>query len=491
MKRLNYIIVLLALLALTSCSDFLETEPESQYTTSQSYKTPSDFTYAIAGVYNVLQDLYRPNTGYMWMLNNRADEMRSGTSYLDGLDTFTETASNSQLETNYTKLWKLIYRANKLLGTIDDATFTDESMKNYIKGEAHGLRGWAYFMLGWQFGGMPLIDRELTVNETKAIARSTQAETFDFAANDLRQAISLLPAEWTGSNTGRMTKYAADGVLAKLYMFQSKFSDAQPLLLDIINSGRYDMEEEYVNCFTDSHNNGKERVFEVQYSGNLTGQGDEFPTGCIPQGYQDKVLMPFSGYNTAGRVNLEMMASFEPGDIRKKVSTVDSLTIYGVLEDQYSFVTKFIHYDQYQPQNQSDWANNLPLIRYTDVLMMYAECLNEAGYQANGEAFQILNRVRSRAGLAAKTSADLPNQDSFRQALRQERKVEFAFEGWRWFDLVRWGIARETINHKYAARDEGNGRYSMSSDDRLLFPIPYSEINRYNDTKVMWQNPGY
>ena len=123
--------------------------------------------------------------------------------------------------------------------------------------------------------------------------------------------------------------------------------------------------------------------------------------------------------------------------------------------------------------------------------MMYAECLNELGYQSNGEAFDILNRVRSRAGLPAKTSLDLPDQNSFRQALRQERKVEFAFEGWRWFDLVRWGIARETINHKFAAKDEGNGRYSMTSDDQLLFPIPYTEISRYNNTNVMWQNPGY
>lgn len=491
MKRFNYIIVLLAALVLASCGDFLETEPESQYTASQSYKTQSDFTYAIAGVYNVQQDLYRPNTGYMWMITNRCDEMRNGTSYLDGLDTFSETASNSRLEECYTKLWKLIYRANKLLGTIDDATFSDETMRNYIKGEAYGLRGWAYFMLGWQFGGMPLIDKEMTVNETKAIARSTQDETFDFAVNDLQQASNLLPTEWTGSNLGRMTKYAAEGVLAKLYLFKSRYSDAQPLLRDIINSGKYDMEEDYVNCFTDSHNNGKERVFEVQFSGNLTGQGDEFPTGCLPQGYQDKVLIPFAGYNTAGRINREMLASYESGDLRKDVSTVGNIMIYGVLEDQYSFIRKFIHWDQYQPQDQHDWANNLPLIRYTDVLMMYAECLNETGYQANGEALLILNRVRSRAGLAAKTSADLPDQNSFRQALRQERKVEFAFEGWRWFDLVRWGIARETINHKYATSDEGGGRYSMSSDDQLLFPIPYTEISRYNDSSKMWQNPGY
>ena len=208
-------------------------------------------------------------------------------------------------------------------------------------------------------------------------------------------------------------------------------------------------------------------------------------------GYTDKVLIPFAGYNTACRINLEMVNSYETGDLRKDVSTVSNIIVNGVLENQHAFIRKFIHYDKYEPQDQHDWANNLPIIRYTDALMMYAECLNELDYQSSGEAFNILNRVRRRAGLPARTSLDLPDKNSFRQALRQERKVEFAFEGWRWFDLVRWGIARETINHKFAAKDEGSGRYFMASEDQLLFPIPYTEISRYNNTNVMWQNPGY
>lgn len=491
MKRFSYFIFLMTSLLFASCSDFLETEPESQYTASLSYKTPADFTYAIAGVYNVMQDIYRPNRGYIWFINNRSDEMRNGGSYLDGIDQFNETASNSMLETFYRQYWQLINRSNKLLSTIEQITFSDESLKLNIKGEAYGLRGWAYFMLGWQFGGMPLIDKEMTVRETKSVARTSQDETLNFAAADLQLAAKLLPEVWTGSNTGRMTKYAAEGLLAKLYLFKSKYAEAIPILRDIIHSGKYDMEHEYINCFTDSHNNGKERVFEVQFSGGLTGQGDEFPTGCLPQGYTDKVLIPFAGYNTACRINLEMVNSYETGDLRKDVSTVSNIIVNGVLENQHAFIRKFIHYDKYEPQDQHDWANNLPIIRYTDALMMYAECLNELDYQSSGEAFNILNRVRRRAGLPARTSLDLPDKNSFRQALRQERKVEFAFEGWRWFDLVRWGIARETINHKFAAKDEGSGRYFMASEDQLLFPIPYTEISRYNNTNVMWQNPGY
>ena len=123
--------------------------------------------------------------------------------------------------------------------------------------------------------------------------------------------------------------------------------------------------------------------------------------------------------------------------------------------------------------------------------MMYAECLNEEGYAANGEAFRILNEVRGRAGLPALTSATVPDQDAFRKAIMQERRVEFAFEGLRWNDLVRWGIAQEVINKHFLDEDEGGGRYSMDGEYREIFARPFDELSRYNNKNIMWQNPGY
>ena len=123
--------------------------------------------------------------------------------------------------------------------------------------------------------------------------------------------------------------------------------------------------------------------------------------------------------------------------------------------------------------------------------MMYAECLNEEGYVTNGEAFNILNQVRARAGLQPLTSVTVPNQQAFREAIIQERRVEFAFEGLRWIDLVRWGIAQEVINEHFLAEDEGGGRYFMDGDYRYIFAIPNDEITRYNNESIMWQNPGY
>jgi len=473
------------------CDDFLTTVPESSYSVAGAYKTQSDFEFAVAGVYSAQQGLYNSNDCWFRLIIARSDDTRNGGLYLDGTDQYTDADKVARLTNGWQTMWSMINRCNLILDKIDAGEFTDENMKNYFKGEAYALRAWSYYTLAWQFGGMPLIDKELSIVETKTVPRSTQDETFAFAEADFKKAIGLLPPSWTGKNLGRVTKYAAEGGLARLYMFQSKFSEAKPLLSDIINSGIYKMETNYKNCFTDSRDNGPERVWEIQFTGGLKGEGQWLSTGMLPEGYKDAKLMPFSGYSTAMFVSMNMAESYEPGDLRKDISIVDSLKVNGVVETKYSYILKYCHYDAYTPQTVQDWANNIPVLRYTDVKMMYAECLNEESYIANGEAFQIINDVRKRAGLTPLTSSNVPNKESFRQALIKERRVEFAFEGLRWNDLVRWGIAKDVMNNHFMHPDEGAGLYKMDGDYRKIFAIPYEEISRYDDETIMWQNPGY
>jgi hypothetical protein len=337
---------------------------------------------------------------------------------------------------------------------------------------------------------MPLIDKSMTIDEIKKIARSTSDETLAFAAEDYKKAISLLPAEWIAASKGRATKYAAEGMLARLYMFQSNFSAAKPFLNDIIASGKYTMESNYVNCFTDSHDNGTERVWEIQFTGGQLGEGNFFPTGCLPESFLDKTIMPFPGASTAMPVSKSLYNAYEPGDKRRNLSILKGWVKAGVADTISKFIIKYSHYDTYTPKDASDWANNIPILRYTDVKIMYAEALNEEGYVANGEAFSILNEVRTRAGLAALSATDLPDKVAFRNAIINERRVEFAFEGLRWFDLVRWGLAKNVMNSFFALPEQGNGLYSMK-DHQTLFPIPFNEMANYNDAKIMWQNPGY
>jgi len=137
------------------------------------------------------------------------------------------------------------------------------------------------------------------------------------------------------------------------------------------------------------------------------------------------------------------------------------------------------------PVAKNDNGNNIPLIRYADVILMYAEALNEVGYQGDADALANLNLIRARAGLAKKTAADLGSQQSFRLAIEQERRVELAFEGHRWFDLVRTGRALAVLNSK----KEQIRLVAELTANNLVFPVPQSQID-INKDKIK-QNPGY
>lgn len=496
MKIIYKVFLLLAVISITGCEDFLTVIPDSSYSETGGYKTQSDFEQAIAGVYAAQQSMYSSNVnGTIYLDMMRSDECsiiipQSTTGYLGGIERFIDDANNGTHSGNYNSYYKIINRSNVILDKIDAVTFTDEAAKKYIKGEALAFRAYSYWMLGWQFGGVPLIKKVTSVQDTKTIARSTQQETFAFAAEDFTNAIALLPSvKWTGKNVGRITKYAAMGILARMYMFQKDYSKAKPLLEGIISSGLYNMEADYKNCFAESKENGIERLWEIQFMGGQLGEGQQFITGLVCQDYVGP-LQPFTGYSSAPMVFTDMAAAYETGDLRKDISIITGIKWNGVVDTKNYFIRKYHYADVNTPKVANDWGVNLPVLRYTDVKMMYAELLNETGYSATGDAMTILNAVRTRAGLPALTAAQVPDQASFRKAIQKERKVEFAFEGLRWMDLVRWGTALDVINAKLANPLQDGGTFRMKAH-QTLFPIPFDELNRYQDTKVLWQNPGY
>jgi hypothetical protein len=492
MKNKCIVLLLLGSILFAGCKKFLTQIPESEYSVEGSYHSQADFQQAIAGIYSQLQVLYRGNASYFRSMIARSDEITGdGYSSLGGLNRFIDNDNNPTLSGAWNNYWIIINLSNLILDRIDGGDFIDSETQNFIKGEAYMFRAYSYWSLAWQFGGMPLIDKPSSVEETRKIPRSTQQATFDFAAEDYKKAILLLPAQWPKSYTGRATKYAAEGMLARLYMFRSDFAQAKPLLEDIIASGKYKMEPSYIHCFTDSHDNGSERIWEVQFMGGELGEGQGFSSGCLPEKFYDPDIMPFTGSSTAMLVSNDMYNSYEPGDIRRSLSLIKGYTsTTGIVDTTSKYIIKYTHYDAYTPKAQNDFANNLPILRYTDVKMMYAEILNEETYVPDGEAFHILNEIRTRADLSPLTSSDLASQQDFRNALRHERRVEFAFEGIRWADLVRWGIAKDVMNLFFQRPEEGGGRYTVK-DHQLLFAIPGDEIARYNDESVMKQNPGY
>ena len=488
----GFLLLIVSSLIFSSCDDFLTTDPESQYSEEGAYKTQADFEYAITGVYAKQQELYGGISDWFWVMNERSDDIRyfSNMQY-HHYGVFTDGDDEAYARTFWADFWTIISRSNFILDRIDVKTFNDSEAKNNIKGEALALRAWAYYSLAWQYGGMPLIDNsKLSIDEVKKIARSTQKETFDFAEKDFLAAIDLLPTEWTGDNSGRVTKYAAMGVLSRMYMFMGEYSKAKPYLASIVNSGLYQMAPKYEDCFNDKYDNNPsyDRLWYVQFTGGELGEGQSL-SGRLLYG-DGGGLLPYAANNEASQVSQDMVAAYEEGDLRKDQSIVTGLARSGVVDDVYYYVRKFAAYT-YVPKSESDWANNIPIIRYTDVIMMLSEVLNEEGYVADGEAFQLLNKVRTRAGLPLLTSAEVVDQTAFRNAIIKERQVEFAFEGLRWYDLIRFGIAESVMNKHFAEVDEGSGSFSMDGEYRKLFAIPFDEITRYNDESIMWQNPGY
>lgn len=491
-NHLQCILLLILIVFLAGCDEeFLTEIPESEYSVEGAYKTQADFEQAIAGVYDEQQSLFQANGCWFRTVNARTDETLQGSIVADGgVAQFIDDANNNWTQGAWNSFYQIIMLSNQILERIDNAEFSDETLQGYITGEAYMFRAYAYYNLSWMFGGVPLIDKVVSANEALEIPRSTQEETFAFAIKDYEEAIKLLPPAWTGGNIGRVTKYAAEGMLARLYLFQSNFNAAKPLLADIIGFGNYGMEENYIDSFNDSHDNGKERVWEVQFTGGQLGEGQWFTTGMLPEATDDPSIMPFNGYSSAMRVPDVFYNAYEVGDLRRDLTVVKGFRTRTQEIDTVSlYPVKYTHYD-YEPKDQHDWAINIPVLRYTDVALMYAEVLNEEGFVADGQAFDILNMVRARAGLNPVTSSTISNKQAFKEALIKERKFEFAFEGLRWIDMVRWGIAFEKMNEFLDGPQAGGGIYSMK-EYQVIFAIPFDELSRYNDESVMWQNPGY
>ncbi len=492
-KTILFFVVCISGLLLPGCSDYLNPNPESLYTTKTFYTSQSDFKLAISAVYAKQQDLYDGQTGMLHFLTARSDDSNSVNTnlYSDGAEVFTDTSIGTCTTNVWQSLFVIITRCNSILIRIDKVQFDDVTAKDYIKGEAYALRAWAYDNLGKFFGGVPLIvDAEYTTAETYTIKRSTQAETFTQAVNDYKAAIAILPASWSGLDAGRITKYAASAALGRLYLFMKDPANAKTYLESVISSGIYSLATNYEDCFTDAFDNNvaKDRVWEVQYIGGLTGEGQTYSEMCMPEGYSGTEGYALRGSSAAMQVSTDLVSAWETGDYRQTIST--SNQIKGTGAAGYTWCTKFSRHS-YQPQSGTDWANNLPIIRYSDVLLMAAEAIN-ATEGPSTKAVGYVNAVRIRAKLPILTSIQSATAASLLTVIKKERRSEFMYEGLRWFDLVRWGDFVPVMTGFLNQSDEGNGRYSVNVQTfRSIFAIPQGEIDRYQNSSVMWQNPQY
>lgn len=462
MKKI-LVLASLATLLMTSCGDsFFDLEPASSVTIDKVYKTASDYNVAVIGCYAKLQSQVN---FYTECCEYRSDNLSlgaptAGTQDRYDIDHFTEKPSNGILSSYWANFNNNVYRCNLLLDQIDGANFA-ENLKKQYKGEAMFVRALNYFNMYRIWGGVPATKHVVSAAEALKVARYSDEQMFDLIAGDLKEIVdnNYLPENYSSADMGRATSGAAKALLGKVYLTFHKWTEAKDILSQLI--GKYQLVSPIAQVFNVDNKNNNEIIFAVHFNKEIEGEGHSYWYNLTNA--SDDTNQTSSLLNT-----------FPTGDTRKDLIT------YVQVEKTVRLMNKF--YDTKSPTFKTV-GNDQILLRYADVLLMYAEALNEIQYDASegSLALKYLNAVRQRAGISNLTAKQLPTQEKFRKGILIERQREFPYEGQRWFDLVRMGFAKSVMAE--------NG--VEIKDYQLLFPIPQQEIEKVGDKSILWQNPGY
>ena len=448
---------------MTSCGDsFFDLEPASSVTIDKVYKTASDYNVAVIGCYAKLQSQVN---FYTECCEYRSDNLSlgaptAGTQDRYDIDHFTEKPSNGILSSYWANFNNNVYRCNLLLDQIDGANFA-ENLKKQYKGEAMFIRALNYFNMYRIWGGVPATKHVVSAAEALKVARYSDEQMFDLIAGDLKEIVdnNYLPETYSSADMGRATSGAAKALLGKVYLTFHKWTEAKDILSQLIE--KYQLVSPIAQVFDVDNKNNNEIIFAVHFNKEIEGEGHSYWYNLTNA--SDDTNQTSSLLNT-----------FPTGDARKDLIT------YVQVEKNVRLMNKF--YDTKSPTFKTV-GNDQILLRYADVLLMYAEALNEIQYDASegSLALKYLNAVRQRAGISNLTVKQLPTQEKFRKGILVERQREFPYEGQRWFDLVRMGFAKSVMAE--------NG--VEIKDYQLLFPIPQQEIEKVGDKSILWQNPGY
>ncbi len=462
MKKI-LVLASLATLLMTSCGDsFFDLEPASSVTIDKVYKTASDYNVAVIGCYAKLQSQVN---FYTECCEYRSDNLSlgaptAGTQDRYDIDHFTEKPSNGILSSYWANFNNNVYRCNLLLDQIDGANFA-ENLKKQYKGEAMFIRALNYFNMYRIWGGVPATKHVVSAAEALKVARYSDEQMFDLIAGDLKEIVdnNYLPETYSSADMGRATSGAAKALLGKVYLTFHKWTEAKDILSQLI--GKYQLVSPIAQVFNVDNKNNNEIIFAVHFNKEIEGEGHSYWYNLTNA--SDDTNQTSSLLNT-----------FPTGDTRKDLIT------YVQVEKTVRLMNKF--YDTKSPTFKTV-GNDQILLRYADVLLMYAEALNEIQYDASegSLALKYLNAVRQRAGISNLTAKQLATQEKFRKGILVERQREFPYEGQRWFDLVRMGFAKSVMAE--------NG--VEIKDYQLLFPIPQQEIEKVGNKSILWQNPGY
>lgn len=491
MKKRFILPFALVLLVPTACENFLSVNPQSQLTQEAFPTSASDAGLATNAAYTVMRGWHYHSGGFP-ILDIMSDDAHKGSNPNDALntvgpyDSFTHSTTQDGLDRWWNALYQGILRTNVVIEKVPSINM-DTGLRDRYVAEARFLRAVYYFDLVRAFGGVPIVT---TTTPDLKIPRSTADEVYDLVEADLLAAIPVLPEKtaYGAADLGRASKGAAKAFLAKVYLFRGNFPSAEQYALEVITSGIYDLEA----VFTDGNSNvgehGVESVFEIGAMETPGAFGNQYANTQGVRGSPNKGW----GFN---RPSVDLRNAFESNDPRLKGTiidlgdVIDGVTIVGDGETPDQITDGLGNVIEIESYNRKIWipgnttttqyGHNRRLIRFSDVLLMAAEALNENNKPA--DALIHLNRVRARARqgnvgiLPDITSLD---KNTLRDLILQERRVELAMEGHRFWDLVRTGKAATVL----ASRGFVAGKHE-------LLPIPQNEIDLSQGT--LTQNPNW
>jgi len=484
-------------LLLSSCEGFLQRENLTAITDDNFYQDEDDALAALTAAYSTLQlDGQIVNAGHFrwfWgdIVSDDADKGGSGpndVASLGRLENFEGRPNSELLSAEWLADYDGIYYANVVLENVPDIAM-DPILQARILAEAKFIRAYNYYQLVTIFGGVPLVTATLSPEED-LIPRASEAEIWAQIETDLTEAIPELPTTYPAAELGRITRGAAQGLLIKVYAWQQQWTEAKSVAEDLVNSGVYRLVDDYGSIFSQAGEFNDESVFEIAYMNASGGDWGFFEEGTLTNVFQ-RPRGQFGGFG----FNLptqDLVDEFEEGDPRLGWTIFQLGDILPGRGELTTEATTYPH--EYYPRKyyitpseeatlgapETNGPSNERIIRYSDVLLMYAEAAYHTGDEAT--ARDLVNQVRARArGGQEEVLPDVTaSGPALLEAIYHERRVELALEGHRFFDLVRTGRAGEVMR--------AHGKNFVDGIHEK-FPIPIREIQLSNG--LIEQNPGY
>lgn len=476
--------LMLITLGLVSCEDkLLNLTPESVLTPTNFYKNAADINQAVLGVYNSLQT--RRQTDYLLMEVPADNLYMSANTTIAGsndVDFLTVNADNALTAAFWNTTYNGIFRANAVLLNIDTPTNYAAGQKDQLTGEAKFMRALFYFDLVRVFGGVPKVVDKITISEAAALPKATEEEIYALIVSDLTDAAAKLPVRKSIA-TGRASKGAAAALLAKVYVYRQDWANAKTQLEKVINELDYKLVNDFASLWKLESEDNDEVIFTVKYVDGTNGQS--LSTSYTPNG--GLVGIADRGAETS-LPSWSLIKKYEAGDKRKAATVQEwwtspaqpnSAPIY------YPYVSKYAVKHSYGAS-----GIDIPVLRYADVVLLYAETLFKLGDKAN--ALVQLNKIRERAFGDATHNYKGTEATDFMDLILNERQLEFAYEHERWFDLVRTGkylsvMTQEERLYNYAAKTPVVVNLAPK-DFMKVYPIPQAQIDLSSGLK---QNSGY